>query len=433
MDVALFVCRNGVSGEDKVMKKIFFAWAACALVACTNMGPVGKGAEDAIPQGGKFDGFFSPTLHGRLAFGLDSQATLSRDARFHAWDIVLAGEATVELSIHSNEASLDTVMYLYKKQADGDYGSYLEKNDDADGTVFSALRETLAAGEYRVLVKGYKQYTYGSFALTASCTGSGCEGSRPDPARVPDTTQYTQRCAKKLFTILISEVTAANKGDVRYGDRGALPQEEQIAIAHLDSREEFEYMLEEDSPDDHELSIDRVDLNKGTLIAIDGPDSTYEYLFDAQSQLVMFVWDEQSPEVEFFCGLAGEPVHERMNAECAAGMISFMPCRESSKEEVQELSLSDPPEDELEAMAQAAYNRYLAEHDSDPENMGEVYVDGIHWHSVDGHGEGAHLLLTTSDHEIPSIRYKTGGAYLSGWVFFSQPSGGELRTECTSY
>lgn len=135
----------------------------------------------------KDDSFQRPTEHGALTPGEPAPAALAARARYHAWDfdVYPAGPTPVELALGPQTAGapeVDTVLYLYKQRADGRWGSYLAKNDDADGSLWSRLTRSLDAGHYRIIVKGYTARTYGRFAVTLACAGAGC--SAPAPACV---------------------------------------------------------------------------------------------------------------------------------------------------------------------------------------------------------------------------------------------------------
>src|SRR5690349_9430990 len=121
--------------------------ALAAAPACLD--DTAKGPEDA-PLGdledldpAKDDSFQNPTEHGALAYDVAARATLSRTARFHAWefDVLLPGQTPTAIALGPQTASgatVDTVVYLYKRQANGRWGSYIAKNDDANGSLWSA-------------------------------------------------------------------------------------------------------------------------------------------------------------------------------------------------------------------------------------------------------------------------------------------------------
>jgi len=129
---------------------------------------------------GAADSFFEPTDMGAIAFGRAIDADLSDDAQFHAFHFDLSGPAGVVLSTADAGASdLDTVMYLYKR-GDSGWGSYIAKDDDGGGAYFSKLSESLDAGQYRVIVKGYSLEQVGPYRLESACSGDGCAPALSD-------------------------------------------------------------------------------------------------------------------------------------------------------------------------------------------------------------------------------------------------------------
>ncbi|HUQ07090.1 MAG TPA: hypothetical protein VM261_31580 [Kofleriaceae bacterium] len=142
----------------------------------------GKGAEDDPFDDidvAKDDSFQRPTEHGALAYDVPGTASLSSRAKFHAWefDVLLPGQTPTAIALGPQTgggAEVDTVVYLYKRQANGRWGSYIAKNDDANGSLWSYLSRALDAGHYRVIVKGYSERTYGKFGVTLSCDRYAC-------------------------------------------------------------------------------------------------------------------------------------------------------------------------------------------------------------------------------------------------------------------
>lgn len=147
----------------------FLLLAACA--ADTTKGP-----EEDVQSDGKLDSQQSPTDHGSIDFGAAQTGKLSSTAKYHAWTFALATTAEIHAftSRTPHEASIDTVLYLYKQGATGSWGSYIARNDDDGTSEWSSIDKTLGLGEYRVLVKGYSTSTKGSFNLQLDCTGAGC-------------------------------------------------------------------------------------------------------------------------------------------------------------------------------------------------------------------------------------------------------------------
>lgn len=149
--------------------------------------------EEDAPVDGKADGW-NLTEHGDLLFDeladddpgstlAKDGATLSRRQPAHAWVFALDDEADIGLMtadgedgrIASGRSTVDTVMYLYRQQPNGNWGRYLERNDDfLDNHVNSAIDRHLDAGTYRVIVKGIGRGTTGEFRITGTCNGPGC-------------------------------------------------------------------------------------------------------------------------------------------------------------------------------------------------------------------------------------------------------------------
>ena len=90
------------------------AFAGCAAEVDS------KGTEDDLPLDGAADSFRSPTEHGELPFDFASGAELGPDARFHAWEFSLTGDASVAIDVASANPNLDTVAYLYHRTDDSE-------------------------------------------------------------------------------------------------------------------------------------------------------------------------------------------------------------------------------------------------------------------------------------------------------------------------
>jgi hypothetical protein len=134
-----------------------------------------KPPEDDVPTDGKLDSFRSPTDHGAIDFGISAIGKLTDTSAYHTWTFSLSAAADVHAFTFRapHDASIDTVLYLYKKTASG-WGAYIARNDDTETSEWSSLSRSLAAGDYRALVKGYSRATKGWFLLEVDCTGAGC-------------------------------------------------------------------------------------------------------------------------------------------------------------------------------------------------------------------------------------------------------------------
>jgi len=158
-------------------RRFLAAALICALGGCAaasdKTGEVGDEAD------GRYDSFFNPTDKGQVALGGEVAAELSDAEQFHAFHFELSGPAEVRLeSKDGGDPYLDTVFYLYR-QSDHGWGSYVAKDDDGGTEYFSRIAETLEAGSYRLLVKGYAQTDRGPYLLETDCAGAGCEAAPP--------------------------------------------------------------------------------------------------------------------------------------------------------------------------------------------------------------------------------------------------------------
>jgi len=150
------------------------AFACLLLPACA----VDKGDEEDVPTDGdgKEDSHRRPTDHGELPFATPAIEMITDDARFHAWQFELSGDAAIDAFTTygvRGQRKVDTVLYLYKEGANG-WGPYIARNDDDGNRVYSRIERALGAGRYRVLVKGFAATTRGRFAVQVNCEGAGC-------------------------------------------------------------------------------------------------------------------------------------------------------------------------------------------------------------------------------------------------------------------
>ena len=157
---------------------VAFTALSLGLVGCVDPAATDKGEEAEAPADGKLDSFARPTDHGGLKFGMGAEAMLTATEKHHTWNFALTGDASVHLytgpSITGRGPEIDTVIYLYKLKANGSWGAYTARNDDAHGSLYSSLQKNLGAGSYRLLVKGYAASTRGRFSAHVDCEGAGC-------------------------------------------------------------------------------------------------------------------------------------------------------------------------------------------------------------------------------------------------------------------
>ncbi len=161
------------------MRSSWLFIAGLSLAACATDT---KGPEENVPaDDGKEDSFTKPTDHGAIAFAMPAQATLAGSAGYHTWTFSLSGTAQIHAFTTriAHKATLDTVLYLYKKTPTGTWGSYLARNDDTGSSVLSSVAKSLGAGDYRVLVKGHDAGVKGPFGVEVDCSGAGCTPTPP--------------------------------------------------------------------------------------------------------------------------------------------------------------------------------------------------------------------------------------------------------------
>lgn len=197
------------------MRALSFALLAALAVPAIGCTSDDKGPEEelaGLDDSSKADTQRQPTEHGALVWGAKSDAVLTADARFHAWTFALSGDASVDLKTTytvAGQRRTDTVLYLYKQQASGAWGSYLARNDDYGSTTYSQLKRTLGAGTYRIIVKGHDATTVGKFSVVPACSGAGCTVIDPNACLFGDT--YGDLLANPaLAQISMTKYTPAN-------------------------------------------------------------------------------------------------------------------------------------------------------------------------------------------------------------------------------
>lgn len=145
------------------------------LLACASE-ISGKGTEVGAITDGPADSASSLILHtGPIQFDPVS-VTIGDKFQAEAFPVVLTSSETVTIRTSKKaQSDVDTVLYLYKKGAQG-FGRYINKNDDeSTESVFSAINVKLDAGEYRVIVKPYDRKVRGEFQLSVTCADGLCE------------------------------------------------------------------------------------------------------------------------------------------------------------------------------------------------------------------------------------------------------------------
>ncbi len=303
---------------------VLLSGSACAAAPKAD---TGKGAEDAIPVDGKLDGFGSPTDHGTLALGATQTAEVADGAIFHAWTFTLSGEADIDLRTALVTPNLDTVMYLYRRDpGTSAWGHYIARNDDVDGSVASHIHGHFTAGEYRVLVKPYKESMRGTFELHSACTGDGCGMGMgmgtatcvPATARdLPAQTDFTQACVDAIVKAMTGVGDVHGQASVKWEERGSLPCAAEAAVewyhAYWDDNVGWDSFV--DTADNGPATIDVTwqEGGDGTMfVLVDaGPDEgSMALLIDSAGKLVMFDQIGESTDVQYFCGTSGATVEK---------------------------------------------------------------------------------------------------------------------------
>lgn len=158
---------------------------ACAAPTDLEKGP-GDEAEIDLDEPSA-DSLRSPLLHGELVFGAANAARIGPQ-RYHAWEFSLTGDAEVVLwtgPAAEDGPIVDTVLALYRRRPNRQWGAAIARNDDHGGTLWSRVEVVDGAGEYRAIVRGYSVRTEGPFALFGACEGPGCPSS-PEPEPEPE-------------------------------------------------------------------------------------------------------------------------------------------------------------------------------------------------------------------------------------------------------
>jgi hypothetical protein len=306
----------------------WLAGLALLTLACGGSdGTSGKGPESAVPADGKLDSFRQPTHHGKLLFGIPSEAAFTADDHFHSWEFELSAGAEVALVVEPGTPNLDTVMYLYKHNG-STWGRYLVRNDDDGEKLRSAIRKDLAQGRYRVLVKAYKEAIRGHFALEGTCQGNGCPGSgRDDVPPLGPETGISQSCLQRLNNVLLSPTISHRRVDINRDQAGSLPALERASVQYyydyfgdwMDIEEEDYYAW---------LTVETTEHIDGTAVSVEVSDSDemgVTFVYDQDDKLIMYAHSEQSPTQYWFCAQTGEETFEAPDDDCFETWLYIAP------------------------------------------------------------------------------------------------------------
>lgn len=402
-----------------------------ASAGCGSSGPnttSDKGEEES-PLGvdGKADGFTTPTQHGNLTFGSLLGMSMNDKQRFHAATFTLTGEAKVNLSTELYTPNLDTVMYLYRRDAgQTDWGKHVAKNDDAKkGELSSAIAKTLKAGEYQVVVKAFKTSMRGDFALLGECKGSGCpvipkgECNPDDVPALPFAKGFTATCAQKFHTIVFSEsMFGVSEEETDTASHCQLGGVKAKAVGFFRSYWSSTIGWEEIAGDNHDypfgVEVTTTTTDGGAIVKVDGAKDACEecavsFVFDNEENLISLYLHDQSPEVLWFCGQPGEAVLTDPDTGCLGETLDQWPhdpdgIEESGSSSAEYLEVTDLPSTVKSVMHDYA-NELGLPADQEMDYQIEQYEP------IGGYF-GAALRVTVSTQNKPSMTYYLSENYM---------------------
>jgi len=414
-------------------------WAiACCLISVTACAAdSGKGDEDhALTDGdGKADSFFHPTNHGTLSWGIPSHAELTEDELFHAWTFTLSDSASFSLQTDAPGA-LDTVMYLYHREPGADeWGHYVAKNDDyrADLATSRIELEDSPAGEYQVIVKGYKTNYRGAFQLTGTCSGDGCDGgamcdSATFPALEP-APGYAKSCDAKLMTVLTSSITSR-------GGEQTVPLDQKCHLSGIEIRAVDLYQgywdsvggwedATADGPPEFTVTTTRYE--QGTVVSVDLAALDEDQLiatFDESETLIMFWVNGQSIDEQWYCAESGETTGD--SPSCTTDLFQALPHEAS---EAMSVSGTTTPatadSSELGDFLGMSISEFASQFDIADD--AEVEFEGAAWVNADSGMHGGSVTYRAGGHEATYTMMTTWAEHL---LISSIATDGDTIIEC---
>ena len=379
----------------------------------------------------KADSFGHPTEHGELTFGAPQEAELDGEAFYHAWDFALSDAARVELRVELVTANLDSVMYLYRKSEEtGRFGRYIARNDDYDGSVASRIAKELEAGDYRVLVKGYKREIRGSFRVHGQCEGPGCVRRECDTGAFesfPDAAAAS--CGAVVSDALSAPVRQRGSTSSTLAERCTLPDLARRAVelyysywggaAGWDAIEPYE-----DEP--VELNVAwRITADGSALIGVDagGDEDALDVLFDPEGRVVAYYQHNQSPDFELYCeDTAG------VEEECFSLYLqSSDRAADDETQRAEDVTAADAREklDRVAFLAFEEYGRQLGLRGGET-----VSVTWTSWDNGGGWGWESAGRVTLETDGQPAHTYDLAAASTTQWLFTVRAEGSEPALVC---
>ena len=395
-----------------------------------------KGEESALPGTAKDDSFRKPTEHGEIMFNVDAFGDLQEDQLFHVWDFKIAGdEAEITLQTTPITSNLDTVMYLYKREAgDTNWGRYISRNDDFEKNIWSRVVKRVEPAEYRVLVKGFKSSIRGTFKLAATCSGPGCPKVDTEETPLPVDSDLNQACHDRISTGLLAPIMGGDGASIiyeteRFGLEGVMRAAAEQYKAYW---EDIGFWEDMDFGDGHGLDLEGTFTEDGSLVSVSagGDEDTITFVYEGKDTLIALYHSEQSPTVDFFCPedtTTSAPV-EAPEEFCFGAWLDVMPHDqdgEGDRNGVTTVSKSntDSDLDKLVAAAVHAYESTTAIGLDD-----EITFEGLGFEAASGASQGVIVTLSAEGH--PTLTYELGDREFDSLWVFTVSQGGKTRWIC---
>lgn len=276
-----------------------------------------KGAEDdALGDAGKADSFYSPTAHGQLLFGSPNKAEITAAEKFHSWTFNIAGGAA-KVSLKTDvSTNLDTVMYLYRRDAGstGSWGPYVAKNDDHGDDIWSQIDVDVEPGEYRVIVKAFKSAQLGEFSVLGDCDGAGCPAPGAcfsdewDP--LPDAAdKLSASCAKELIAAFTTRSTASNTTTVAETAVCTIGAEGKKSVDQYRAYWDEVQGWDEFKDGELDINIEVTTTKRGDYTEVtvdtDYDEDLIDFTYGKSGRLLALYQSNQSPDARAYCDESG--------------------------------------------------------------------------------------------------------------------------------
>ncbi len=159
------------------MRSIHLGLLVPLLVAACADEPRGALVEPAIVDG-KADASERVAMKGALPLGEAVAATFSEDLEWHGYTLAVRPDArvTFEVTQRGSSRSVDTTMYLYGPKSAAGFGTTATAFDDDSGwgRLSRLGKQTLAGGEWLVVIGTRDGRGRGNYRLQATCESGEC-------------------------------------------------------------------------------------------------------------------------------------------------------------------------------------------------------------------------------------------------------------------